>query len=280
VANLNWLRTQELKRAFLCLKIKQRSITRPVWKVRGLTLLLWVGILWKCGDGLSFEVPPLASDALLTTLHPLLENVLQTVDHFQISCLEAPFSWLKKPEVAWGKSELYGGCCNGVPPIHFFQAEHKIQFTSCPIRFLGFSNHENGAQRQEISKWSTVCSTFSRSGWSVVRSASLAKRGSSKKRPSPHLHKVPTRSNKVSPRTLQMALVYTLLLSPRHYMEASGHHHAPAVLPPYPLDRRLRGLKGQSEQGSDEKSPCPNLNYGHLATWDFCVYAKRHKIYH
>jgi hypothetical protein len=26
-----------------------------------------------------FEVPPLASDALLTTLHPLLENVLQTV---------------------------------------------------------------------------------------------------------------------------------------------------------------------------------------------------------
>jgi hypothetical protein len=26
-----------------------------------------------------FEVPPLASDALLTTLHPLLENVLLTV---------------------------------------------------------------------------------------------------------------------------------------------------------------------------------------------------------
>jgi hypothetical protein len=35
--------------------------------------------LWRCGDGLFFEVPPLASDALLTTLHPLLENVLQTV---------------------------------------------------------------------------------------------------------------------------------------------------------------------------------------------------------
>jgi hypothetical protein len=28
-----------------------------------------------------------ASDALLTTLHPLFENVLQTVDHFKISCL-------------------------------------------------------------------------------------------------------------------------------------------------------------------------------------------------
>jgi hypothetical protein len=29
--------------------------------------------------GLFFEVPPLASDALLTTLYPFLENVLQTV---------------------------------------------------------------------------------------------------------------------------------------------------------------------------------------------------------
>jgi hypothetical protein len=53
--------------------------------------------LWRCGDGLFFEVLLLASDALLTTLHPLLENVLQTVDHFEISCLGAPFSWLAKP---------------------------------------------------------------------------------------------------------------------------------------------------------------------------------------
>jgi hypothetical protein len=82
-----------------------------------------------------------------------------------------------------------------------------IQFRSRPMRFLGFSSHEKGAPRQEISKWSMVCSTFSRSGWRVVRSASLAKGGTSKKRPSPHLQKVPTRSNKVSPRTFQIALV-------------------------------------------------------------------------
>jgi hypothetical protein len=50
--------------------------------------------------------------------------------------------------------------------------------------------------------------TFSRSGWSVVRGASLAKEGTSKKRPSPYLYnKVLTRSNKVSPRTFQTALV-------------------------------------------------------------------------
>jgi hypothetical protein len=76
--------------------------TRAVWKVRGLTLLLRVGTSWRCGDGLFFEVPPLAGDALLTTLHPLLENVLQTVDHFEISCLGAPFSWLKKPRNRMG----------------------------------------------------------------------------------------------------------------------------------------------------------------------------------
>jgi hypothetical protein len=82
-----------------------------------------------------------------------------------------------------------------------------VQSRSRPMRFLGFSCHEKGASRQEISKWSTVCSTFSRNGRSVVRSASLANGGTSKKRPSPHLHKVPTRSNKVSPRNFQMALV-------------------------------------------------------------------------
>jgi len=38
-----------------------------------------------------------------------------------------------------------------------------------------------------------------RNGWSIVRSALLAKGGNMKKSLSPHLHKVPTWSNKVSP---------------------------------------------------------------------------------
>jgi hypothetical protein len=82
-----------------------------------------------------------------------------------------------------------------------------IQSISRRMWFLGFSSHKKGATRQEISKWSTVCSTFSRSGWGVVRSASLVKGGTWKKSPSPHLHKVPTRSNKVSPWTLKMGFV-------------------------------------------------------------------------
>jgi len=85
-----------------------------------------------------------------------------------------------------------------------------IQAISCPMWFLCFSNHEKVAPRQEILKWSTVCSTFLKSGWSVIRSALLAKGGTLKKRPSPHLHKVPTRSNKVGPQTLRIAPVLSV----------------------------------------------------------------------
>jgi hypothetical protein len=74
------------------------------------------------------------------------------------------------------------------------------------MRFLGFSNHKKGAMKQEISKWSTVSSMFLRSGWSAM----LAKGGTSKKRPSLHLHKVLIWSNKVSPRTFQTALILSL----------------------------------------------------------------------
>jgi hypothetical protein len=110
------------------------------------------------------------------------------------------------------RSGLYGGCSDGVLPIHFFQAEHRIQFRSRPMRFLGFSDHEKGAPRQETFEVINGLQHVFGSGWSVVRSASLAKGGTSKKRPSPHLHKVPTRSNKVSPRTLQTSLVYMCVL--------------------------------------------------------------------
>jgi hypothetical protein len=73
--------------------------------------------LWRCGDGLFFEVTFLASDALLTTLHPLLENVLQTVCRklqedsgtggfdllitSKFLASELPFHEWKSSEIAW-----------------------------------------------------------------------------------------------------------------------------------------------------------------------------------
>jgi hypothetical protein len=84
---------------------------RAICKLRGLTLLLQVRTLWRYSDILFFEVPLLASDALLTMLHPLLENMLQTVDHFEIACHGAPFSWLEKPRNLMGR-DLYCILCS------------------------------------------------------------------------------------------------------------------------------------------------------------------------
>jgi hypothetical protein len=196
---------------FLESKVTLLLSIRAIWKVLGLTLLFRVGTLWRCGDGLFFEVLPSASYALLTTLHHLLESMLQTVDHFEVSGLGAPFSWLEKSRNRMGRNlDCIADALMGFHRSTFSKPNTEINSDLAPTQFLGLSDHEKGAQRQEISKWSTVCSTSSRSGWSVVRSASLAKGGTSKKRPSPHLHKVPSRSNKVSPWTLQTAVVYRI----------------------------------------------------------------------
>jgi hypothetical protein len=45
------------------------------------------------------------------------------------------------------RSELYGGCSDGVSAIHFFQAEHRIQFRFCPLRFLDWTF------RAKLSNW-------------------------------------------------------------------------------------------------------------------------------
>jgi hypothetical protein len=103
--------------------------------------------LWRCVDGLFFEVPPLASDALLTTLHPLLENVLQTVDHFEISCLEAPFSWLENPRNRMGRDvDSMADVLMGFHLSTFSKLNTEFN-SSHPMRFLGFSDHEKGAPR-------------------------------------------------------------------------------------------------------------------------------------
>jgi hypothetical protein len=108
-------------------------------------------------------------------------HFLQRSTHFSKTCCrqlitskflasELPFHGWKSPEISWG--EIWTEFLEKVDPWNPIRTS-AIQSRSRPMRFLGISNHETGAPRQEISKWSTVCSTFSRSGWSVVRSASL-----------------------------------------------------------------------------------------------------------
>jgi hypothetical protein len=113
---------------------------------------------------------------------------------------ELPFYSWKSPEVAWGaiwtvwRMFLWGSTALG-ERIH---CHFSIRNADAPLRLL--------LHPRRVS-FKTTLTPFSISGWSVVRSASLAKGGTSKNRPSPRLHKVPTQSNKVSPRTLQTALV-------------------------------------------------------------------------
>jgi hypothetical protein len=91
---------------------------------------------------------------------------------------ELPFHGWKSPEIAWGeiwtvwRMFLWGS----TDPLFPSRTQNSIQISPHAISGLF-----QPTPRQEISKWSTVCSTFSRSGWSVVRSASLSTGGISKK---------------------------------------------------------------------------------------------------
>jgi hypothetical protein len=70
-------------------------------------------------------------------------HFLQRSTHFSKTCCrplinskflasELPFSWSEKPRNRMRR---------GLDRMDFFQAEHKIQFISCSMRFQGFSNH-------------------------------------------------------------------------------------------------------------------------------------------
>jgi hypothetical protein len=95
-------------------------------------------------------------------------HFLQRSTHFSKTCCrplitskflasERPFHCGKAQKSHAARSGLYGGCSNGIPPIQFFQTEHRIQFTSRLMRFLGFSNHEKGAPRHVFEKWVERC---------------------------------------------------------------------------------------------------------------------------
>jgi hypothetical protein len=49
-----------------------------------------------CGGAVTVSFSKYLPQKLHIMLHPLLKNMLQTVDHFKISSLRAPFSWLEK----------------------------------------------------------------------------------------------------------------------------------------------------------------------------------------
>jgi hypothetical protein len=123
--------------------------SRNFVEVRWRSLLLSTSLAKRCT---SYNAPPTSR-----------KNVLQTVNHFYISCHGAPFSWLETPsnrmgqDLNWILCSAWKKWIGGTPSEHPPYSPHLA-----PMRFLGSSNHEKGAPRQEISKLSTVCSTFFR----------------------------------------------------------------------------------------------------------------------
>jgi hypothetical protein len=86
------------------------------------------------------------------------------------------------------RSGLYGGWSNGIPPISVSASIVTSQSRNADAALMLLRHPKKCSVR-------TTVTPFSRSGWGVVRSVSLAQGGTSKNRPSPHLHEFPTRNN-------------------------------------------------------------------------------------
>jgi hypothetical protein len=145
-----------------------------------------------CGGAVTvfFEVSPLAGDALLTTLHPLLENVLQTVDHFEISSIGAPFSWLESPKNRMGRDlDCMVDVLMGFHRSTFSKLNTEFNSDLAPCDFWTFPIMKIELRGKKFRSDQLSAARFREVG-RVVRSASLAKGGTSKERPSSHLHKV------------------------------------------------------------------------------------------
>jgi hypothetical protein len=106
------------------------------------------------GDAMTvsfFEVPPSASEALPTTLHLPVENVLQTVDHFEISCLGASFSWLEKPRNRIGRDlDCMADVLMGFHRSTFSKPNREFNSDLAPCDFWAFPNMKRELQGKKF----------------------------------------------------------------------------------------------------------------------------------
>jgi hypothetical protein len=107
----------------------------------------------------------LASDALLTTLHPLLENVLQTVDHFEISRLRAPFSWLEKPRNRMGRDlDCMADVLMGFHRSTFSKPNREFNSDLAPCDFWAFPTMKRELQGKKFQSDQRSAASFRKEG--------------------------------------------------------------------------------------------------------------------
>jgi hypothetical protein len=131
---------------------------------------------------------------------PTSQNIWRKVQEEPLSSL---FMVGKAQKLHGAMSGLYGGCSSGVPAEQFSDPFPPYNSDLAPCDFWAFPTMKRDLRSSSLS----LRQTFLRSGWSVVRSASLPKGGTSKKRQSPHLHKVAIWINKACPRSFQTAVL-------------------------------------------------------------------------
>jgi hypothetical protein len=160
--------------------------------------------LWRCGDGLFFEVPSLASDALLTTLHPLLENVLQIVDHLETSCFGAPFSWLKKPRNRMGRDlNFMADVLMGFHRSTFSKPNTEFNSYLAPCDFWAFPTMKRESEARNFGVINGLQDVFEKLAERCIACQGRYFEKETVTAPP----QIPTRSNKVNPRTSQTGLV-------------------------------------------------------------------------
>jgi hypothetical protein len=176
------------------------------FEVRRLALLLRVGNLWRCGDGL-FRNTSLGKRCTSYNAPPTSRN--RTADRWSLRNFlpRSSLSWLEKPKNRMRRDlDCMADVLMGFHWSTFSKPNTEFDSDLVPCDFWAFPT-----MKRELwgRNFEVINGLQQGSGWSVVRSTSLAERGTSKKRPSPHLHKFPTQSNKVSPWTFQKALVHS-----------------------------------------------------------------------
>jgi hypothetical protein len=77
----------------------------------------------------------LASDAPLTALHPPLDNVLQTIDHFEFLALELHFHGWKAQKLHGARSGCTADVLMGSHQIYFFHTDTEFNSDLAPCDF-------------------------------------------------------------------------------------------------------------------------------------------------
>jgi hypothetical protein len=93
-------------------------------------------------------------------LHPLLENVLETADHFEISFLGAPFSWLENPRNRMGRDlDCMAGVLMGLHQSNFSKpnTEFNSDLALCDFWTFPTIKTELRGKKFRSDQWSAAC---------------------------------------------------------------------------------------------------------------------------